>query len=171
MSFSHLVLLGLAALGTWACAAAAPPRLRRDAVLSLGAMALAMAGGTAGRVLGIGAMLTLLPGMVQGAAPWLRAHRVASTLTMAAVLAALFVLNGAGFCGTQALPLLTPAGIPTVLLGAGPMAFLPLTVAAMGVYARLGLVIGLHALRRRPGLLAEIAPMTLATLGMGVGLA
>lgn len=170
MSGWHLSLLALAALGTLACMAGASRVQRGAALASLAAMALAMAGGTLGLVLGAGALLALVPLAARGAAPTLCAHRAASNLVMALVLGALFVLNGSALCASGAIPLLTAQGL-TRLPMPGPDLYLQGAALALALYAGFGLLLSLRALLRRDlARLGEIAPMTLATAGMGVGL-
>ncbi|QPM90278.1 hypothetical protein [Pseudooceanicola algae] len=171
MSPYHLSLLGLAALGTCACLVTGSRRQRVEALLALAAMGVAMTCGLVGLVLGAGVLVAIAPGALRGAAPALCAHRAASHLTMAGVLVALFVLNGAGLCGAAAIPLVTPAGITRLLLPALAESYLILTVLALAAYAAFAGALCLRAaLCRQRALLWEVAPMTLATLGMGVGL-
>ncbi|MBE9637379.1 hypothetical protein [Salipiger mangrovisoli] len=170
MSGWHLSLLALAALGTLGCMAGAGPAQRGAARASLAAMALAMAGGTSGLVLGAGALLALVPLAARGAAPALCAHRAASNLVMALVLGALFVLNGSAICANGAIPLLSAQGLSRLPM-AGPDLYLRSAALALGLYAAFGLLLSLRALRHgQLARLGEIIPMTLATAGMGVGL-
>ncbi|WP_353475004.1 hypothetical protein PVT71_15680 [Salipiger sp. H15] len=170
MSGWHLTLLALAALGTFGCMAGAGRAQRGAALASLLAMAVAMAGGAAGLVLGAGALLALVPLAARGSAPALCANRAASNLVMALVLGALFVLNGSALCASGAIPLLTVQGL-TRLPMPGPDFYLQGAALALALYAGFGLLLCLRALWRGDfARLGEIAPMTLATAGMGVGL-
>lgn len=173
MSPYHLCLLALAALGTLACARNCRGPERAEAVVALAAMGLAMTGalplliGGAG-VLGVIALRPLLWARAGGA---LCLHRAVSNLLMAAVLLALFTLNGAVICSTASLPLLTLEGVTLVPMAASALTFLQGTALALLAYLALSLGLGLRlAERGRAHALYEILPMTLATFGMAVRL-
>lgn len=171
MSGYHWALLAVAALGTLACVRACRGAERVEALAALGAMALAMSG--AGPLLCAGVavlgLLALRMGLRMGAGGALCLHRGASHLAMAAVLLALFVLNGVGICGDAALPLLTAEGVSLPPMTRAAELFVQ--GAALGLMAYLGLSLLLcwrETGRGRAGGLMEILPMTLATFGMAV---
>ncbi len=170
MSTYHLCLLALAALGTWACTGGATRWQAGLAWLGLGAMLMAMIGGLPGLVLGATVMLVLLPFALRGPAPLLCLHRAASHLCMAGVLFALFLLNGGAICASSSIPLVTPNGMTSLPMDVLAETYLFAIVLGLAAYAAYGLTLCLNGvLRNRPAVIAEVAPMTLATVGMGVG--
>ncbi|PJE28797.1 hypothetical protein SAMN06297129_1360 [Pseudooceanicola antarcticus] len=173
MSAYHLCLLALAALGTLACARDCRGLERAEALAALAAMGLAMTGALPLLIGGSGvlALIALRPLAWPREGGALCYHRAASNLLMAAVLLALFTLNGAVICGAGALPLLTLDGVTLVPMASSALTFLQGTALALLAYLALSLGLGLRlAGRGRAHALYEILPMTLATFGMAVRL-
>lgn len=170
MTFYHLILLGLAAAGTWFCLTGADRSQQVRALAGLGAMALAMSGNLVCLAVGVAVMLATAPGFVDGTRQLLGLHRAASHAVMAAVLLALFMVNGAVICSATSVPLLTGSGPTTIALPPGANAFVTFTVMGVVVYAATSVCLGLYALlRRRDSVVLEVAPTSLATIGMAVG--
>ncbi|MCA1337532.1 hypothetical protein [Pseudooceanicola marinus] len=174
MTAYHWALLGVAALGTLACVTATRGPDRVEAVVGLGAMGLAMTGVPALLYGGVTVLALLaLPPLLwsatgrQGRAMCL--HRAASNLVMAAVLLALYALNGPALCGDAALPLLTAEGVTLLPMSRASALFVQGTALALMLYALLSLRISWGVLERgRAAALMEILPMSLATIGMAV---
>jgi len=172
MTFYHLSLLGLAALGTFACSAGDRLAIRTCAWAGWAAMGLAMVTGLAGLVIGVVLMALMSVPMVCISAPlWLKTYRAASMISMILVLAALFALNGSGFCGSSARPLFDLTGTVPQPIERDVTTLLHSALAMLAVFAVLTLTALTEAVRTwRPQTVAEILPTSTAVIGMAVGI-
>ena len=167
ISSYHILLLALAALGTWPCVSAGSPRQRKAAVIGLVAMAVAMSGSLSAMILGSVVMLAALPHCLEATAPGIAAHRVATCFAMIGVLTGRYLLNGVGFCGDIALPIFSFDGVPFVPMSSASAAFLEILLSCVLAYLAFALVLAAKmVLQRRSRACFEIIPMTLATFGM-----
>lgn len=172
MTLYHLSLLGLAALGTFACSAGDRPAIRTCAWIGWAAMCLAMVAGFTGLVIGTALMALMSIPMARVSAPlWLKTYRAASMVSMILVLAALFALNGSGFCGASARPLFDLTGTIAQPIELGIARLLQSAIAMLAVFAVLSIAALAAALRTwRPQTVAEILPTSTAVIGMAVGI-
>lgn len=171
MTLYHLVLLGLAACGTLACARGMPVLPRCCAWIGWAAMALAMIGGIWGLIMGGAIMMASALAMVRATDPvWLTLYRTTGMACMLAVLAVLYAINGPDFCGPLALPLLDQTGIVPRVLDPGLHLQIRAVLIALAVFA-LGSLIALcmAVFARRTRLVLEILPSSAAVIGMAVG--
>lgn len=171
MTVYHLVLLGLAAIGALACAKDAPILPRCCALLGWVAMAVAMLGGFAGLIIGSAVMILVALPMVRRELPlWLNMHRVLTMLCMTSVLVALYAINGDGFCGPGAIPLLTAGGIVPLPMVFGTYFLVHTSVALLVILTCLSLcALALSARKQSRMSVTEIVPTSLAVIGMAVG--
>ncbi|PTQ75292.1 hypothetical protein [Celeribacter persicus] len=170
MTSYHIALLALASVGTAACVLTRQGRGRIEPLLGLAAMTFAMSGSLPLIWLGMVLLVGLTAHSFVAATSALESFHMLSHLSMTLVIGALFLLNGAGVCGDTALPLLSPQGITPAPLSLWAVTFVYLTLLTLAIYALLALFLTVSAFHmRQRHILAEVAPMCLATVGMAVG--
>jgi len=135
-------------------------------------MCLAMVAGLAGLLIGTAFMALMSVPMLRVSAPlWLKTYRAASMVSMISVLAAMYALNGSGFCGSSARPLFDLSGNIAQPIESGVAALLHSALVMLAVFAVLSMAALTAAVRAwRPQTVAEILPTSTAVIGMAVGL-
>lgn len=170
MTSYHLVLLGLAALGTLACAKTMPPVPRCCAWCGWAAMALAMQGGLVALVIGgTLMMLSTLPMLRREMPIWLNLYRALGMAAMLGIFVALRAVNGSDICGPVSLPLLNQNGIVLHPLERNAFVLLYGALILLVAYSLYSLAaLGASLATKRVWALAEILPTSAAVIGMAV---
>ena len=169
MGLYHIVLILLSAGSVVCCWRVLDVPMRCAAVSGVVAMALAMNGPAFAVLLGMALLVLAAPVFLCGGSGAMCWHRLASHLAMAAVIAALFLLNGGDICGGNSLPLLSVEGITQLPMSGPASQFVQLAGLAVFAYVSWGSALLVLALwRARAGVVIEIGLMTSATFGMAI---